>query len=444
MTDPLPSRSTPPTPREQAAAIVGDWLRTRRLPDEALDAVERDRPFVMEVVYGVVKWRRQLDWLIRRCSHHMPERTLRAHLLAGLYELWHMRSAEPYAAVNETVAAVKRLRPSKQAGFANAVLRRVAREREGLAEELAARPLGVRLSHPDVLANRWTAWYGEARATALCEWNNRPADVILRVCLDRISARELRERLAAAGVGAEPHPFAPDRCLTLAHGVSVADLPGYAEGLFAVQDPSTLAAVDLLDPRPGDRVLDACAAPGGKTLDMAERMGGQGTLVAMDPDGERLERLAANLRRLGRGFVRVVAGEIGGAAVEGGQPEVAPESFDRVLLDVPCTNTGVLRRRPDARWRFSLERMAAVTRIQRRILNGGSAAVAPGGRLVYSTCSLEPEENERLVAGWLRHHSGFRLLAERRLFPPADGTDGGYAAVLERVRPRLTNRQQQS
>jgi 16S rRNA (cytosine967-C5)-methyltransferase len=174
-------------------------------------------------------------------------------------------------------------------------------------------------------------------------------------------------------------------------------------------------------------VLDACAAPGGKLMAMAEMMGGGETLVAMDVHAERLEMLKENIDRLALRGVEVVKGDV---AMAGGVPELAGRTFDAILLDVPCTNTGVLRRRADARWRFSVESMGRVGVTQYAILEAASTLVRSGGRLVYSTCSLEPEEGELLVSGWLATHPAFELAKQRKLFPPVDGVDGAYAALL--------------
>ncbi len=293
-----------------------------------------------------------------------------------------------------------------------------------LQTALAAQKPGIRLSHPDALVERWTARHGEAAALQLCEWNNRPPPLVLRIDPSRVAMDDFVTSLAGAGVEAGPHPFAPDRYIALARGADVRGLPGYAEGLFVVQDPSTLAAVELLDPQPGESVLDACAAPGGKTVAIAQRMKGSGGLVAVDVHADRLPALRQNLERLRLPWVSVHEADLTALPADAAGP------YDAVLLDVPCSNTGVLRRRPDARWRFSTERLVRLAATQNALLTAAAAVVKPGGRLVYSTCSLEPEEGEGLVRGWLESHGGFSLDGERRCFPPVDGVDGAYAARL--------------
>lgn len=418
--------------RQAAVRIVARWLRSSVFPNRLMETVESDRAFVLEVVSGVVRWRRALEWVRQRLVPTRPRAEMDAPILVGLYQVLFMDTVPDYAVVNETVETAKSLLGQRAANFVNAVLRRALAEGPSLRQELAQQPTGVRLSHPDLLLERWTRQFGEENARRLCEWNNARPDVAVRVNLARTSFEAFCRALETAGIKARPHAFAPERCLVLPHGVRIADLPGYRDGWFAVQDPSTMAAVELLEARPGERILDACAAPGGKTGLLAELMQGQGVLVAMDSVAQRLAPLHENLARLGWGFVTVIQGS---ADDPGAVRKVCAESrqeahFQGILLDVPCTNTGVVRRRPDARWRFSVERLGKACKTQRAILDGASALLGGGGRMVYSTCSLEPEENEEQVRRWLAAHPDFTLAGERRLFPPDSGTDGMYAARL--------------
>jgi 16S rRNA (cytosine967-C5)-methyltransferase len=237
---------------------------------------------------------------------------------------------------------------------------------------------------------------------------------------------------AASPAGAppilSPHPAAPQTCRILAHGTRVEAVPGYHEGRFVVQDPATLAAVELLDVRPGQVVLDACAAPGGKTAQLAARMRRHGRLIAMDRHEDRLALLQATLARTRQEWVEVVAGD---ASVPAGADALR---FDRILLDAPCTNTGVLRRRPDARWRFNPKRLQRLCATQRLLLHNLLQRLAPGGRLVYSTCSLEPEENAQQVEQVAATLPGIRLERIVEHLPTRNGTDGAFAAALLNTR----------
>ncbi len=415
----------PASSRSVAVKALGDWLSGGVFLSESLPADSTDHAFVLELCHGVARRRRTLEWAIERCSDRRPTARLLPVLLAGAYQVFYMDGVPDYAAVHETVQAVPAgLHPSA-AGYVNAVLRRLVRERTRLLADLAAQPLAVRESHPDLLVERWTRRLGEARTAALCAWNNRSPPVCLHPRPGAQNAGEARACLEAAGIGAVPHEADPDRFLVLERGNRPAALPGFDKGAFTIQDPATAAAVDLLEVRPGMRVLDACAAPGGKTALLAEALAGTGSLVAADADPARLDRLRDTLRRLRLETVTV-------ALV--GEPEhwgaVLAGPFDRILLDVPCSNTGVLRRRPEARWRFSEIRLKRLAERQARLLDAAAGLLAPGGRLVYSTCSMEPEENERLVTAWLTRHPAWRLAGSRAILPGDRDLDGAFAAAL--------------
>lgn len=395
--------------RLAAARIISTWLKSDIFPDRELDAIETDRAFIMEMVLGVVRWYGALSWIRDRRVQQKPRPEIDACILVGLYQLLFMDDVQEYAAVNETVEAAKTAGDAKIASFVNAVLRRAQADKKNTLQALEKQPAVVRLSHPQLLIDRWTKQFGAEAVTRLCEWNNRRADVVIRVN-------------KTVQVDGQPHPFAPDRFVILPRGINVTNLSGFADGSFYVQDPSTSVAPALLNPRPGETVLDACAAPGGKTMQLAELMKGQGTLVAMDPAADRLKPLRENIARLKWNFIHVVEGDI--------TADTTPDCYDAILLDVPCTNTGVIRRRPDARWRFSPERLRVACDKQAAILEAAAAHLNPGGRLVYSTCCLELEENEGQVDRWLTRHAEFRLVDSKKLFPPESQTDGAYAALL--------------
>ncbi len=431
---PLPPPQAAPNSRAVAARVLARWMRTGAFPDRQVDAVERDRAFVMEMVYAAVRRRETLDWMIRQIAPRSPPVEVRALLHIGLVQLYFMDRVEAFAAVHETVDAARQTGVGWAARMVNAVLREAQRRRNDLLMWLRRTPPTVRLSHPLELLERWESEYGQTRAHRLCEWNNEPAAVCLRLRPGAPSADDYARRLSAIGVEAHPHPFAPSRFLRLGRGAHPPALPGFAEGWFYVQDPSTCIAPDMLAPAPGETVLDACAAPGGKTTILYESMEGRGALLACDHRADRLERLRENLARTGCHAIRVIeadADRLDAAGLAAMDPP-APAAFDAVLLDVPCTNTGVLRRRPDARWAFGRERLAALVRAQASLLRRVADLVRPGGRLVYSTCSLEREENQEQTRAFLKDRPDFRLKAERLLFPPDSHTDGAYAALLLR------------
>ena len=419
--------------RGVAAGIIAAWLERGDFPDRALETVTADRAFVQELVFGVVRQRRALEWMLRKFVEREPERPMFALALVGLYQLLWRTDVAPFAAVHETVEAAKALAGARAANFLNAVLRRAQREAAALASELKQLQPALRLSHPDVLFDRWRARFGTVKALAICEWNNTPAETVLR--LNTVEPEKFFEQLKAAGIAAQPLAALDHTFCILPRGVRVTEVPGYREGWFAVQDPATSLAVDLLAPQPGENILDACAAPGGKALDIAARLQGNGLVVALERHTDRLARLRENVARAGGGLIHVVQGDA--AAPEPARQELLAagrgELFDGLLLDVPCSNTGVLRRRPDARWRFSEDRQKKLIETQFRILHGASALVRPGGRLVYSTCSIEPEENEELIKRWLVDRYEYRLVSQRLLLPSVEKTDGAYACLIARA-----------
>lgn len=427
----MPSSSTTANARAAAAELLAVWLSRDVFPDRLLDEAAEDRAFVMEMVYGVVRRYRALDAVRARWAQKKPAPPVHAVLLVGLYQLLEMDHVETYAAVHETVAAAKQVGGQRCANFVNAVLRRVAGDVAGARAFLARQPPAVRWSHPDPLVERWQRQFGAEAAEALCCWNNEAPRVALRINVGRISLADFQKRLRELGIAAAPHPARPHDCLALEAGVPVTRLPGFQQGWVTVQDPSTLLAVDLMEARPGQRVVDVCSAPGGKTMALAERMGGTGWLLALDADGRRLQRVKENAARLGHAWVETAVADLTRGAPD--RSDLQPGTFDAVLLDVPCTNTGVLRRRPDARWNFSLDRLRSAVAQQRAILDAAAPYVKVGGRLVYSTCSLEAEENAGQIAAWLASHPEFRLDAERQLVPPGSPCDGAYAARLVRM-----------
>ena len=354
-----------------------------------------DRAFVQDLVYTVVRRFRPLRAVLGELMRTWPKGELEALVLVGAAQILYMPDVPDFAAVNETVAAAKLSGRDKRLDrVVNGVLRNLVRRRAEFEAKLAAAPLAERESYPNALVRRWSARFGEANAEALAKWHNRPAETWLAY---------------------------PGRYERLERGKKVADVEGFADGAFIVQDPATAGAVDLMDVKPGLSVLDFCAAPGGKTVQLAWRLGG-GRLVAQEVNPKRLRRLQANLQRLKLDWVEAVQTLPADAG-----------TFDRVLVDAPCSNTGVLRRRPDARWRWDAEHLAQLAGLQAQILGSAAAHVAPGGLLVYSTCSNEPEENADQVAKFLAAHPGFSEVGRRESLPFETDHDGAFACALLRA-----------
>lgn len=375
--------------RRSAAFIVARWIATKDFPSSMLpNGVER--AFVQDLVYTTIRRIRPLRKILGVLMKQWPKGELEALLYVGAAQILYMPDVPDFAAVSETVDAAKACENPSIAKVVNGVLRNVIRRREEFEKMIADAPLEECESFPTALVRRWERRFGAENAARLCAWHNTPAETFL--------ARR------------------DGSFVKLERGQRVEDVPGYAEGDFIVQDPGTRIAVDLLDPKPGERILDACAAPGGKTVQIAWR-GAEVTACEVNP--KRRRRLEENLVRLKLG-VEVT-------------PELpASQTFDKVLVDAPCSNTGVLRRRPDARWNWSEEKLAALVKLQAEILDACASRVAPDGLLVYSTCSNEPEENEAQVTAFLARHPDFSLEESRESLPFESGTDGAFAALLRR------------
>jgi len=388
---------------EFADAILHQILEENRLST-------LDRTLFMELFYGIIRFRRTLDYLIAQLREEEADARTRQAMRLGLYQLLRTR-IPPHAAVNETVNVAGRGR-----GVVNAVLRRYLREEKQLNESLETAPVGVRLSHPEVLVERWTRHFGENDTATLCEWNNQPADILVRVNELKVSLGELMR--AGGGQPLETHP--------LMLRMDRLPIPWIVSGLCYVQDPSTLIACELLAPLPGERVLDACAAPGGKTSYLAQMMKNEGRIVACDVSADRLDRLRQNLERLAVTNVEVRKADW----LQTPPPE--REKFDRILLDAPCSNTGVIRRRVDVRWRLKTDDFQRMPHLQFGLIKNLAGLLKPGGTLVYSTCSMEPEENEEVVRRVACEAPELKFLKARRTLPFRDKVDGAFAAMFTR------------
>ena len=382
--------------RRDAAFIVLRWLATKDFPANLLPDGP-DRAFVQDLVYTVIRRLRPLRKVLGVLVPKWPKGELEALLYVGAAQVLYLDEVPDYAAVNETVEAAKMCPNRNVAKVVNGVLHNLIRRRAEFEQMIAGAPLEERESFPTELVRRWTARFGAENAAKLCAWHNEPAETFLARADGSFTALE--------------------------RGKRVTDVPGYAEGAFIVQDPGTKLAVDLMDVRPGEHVLDACAAPGGKTVQLAWR-GARVTACEVNP--KRRRKLEENIARL-----RLEA-EVVGSFSDFAQGTRHEAQVTKVLVDAPCSNTGVLRRRPDARWNWSVEKLESLVKLQAEILDQVAPLVAPGGTLVYSTCSNEPEENDEQVKAFLSRHPDFTLDTTRESVPFESGHDGAFAARLIR------------
>ncbi len=432
---PTPTTARHPTNvRSIAAVAVSHVLQGRNL-DEALRPAERlkipaDAAMARLLAYGVLRDLSALQWLAGR----LLDKTLAAEdnvltlILVGLYQLRTLKTP-PHAAINETVDALERLRKPQMRGVVNAILRRYTREAAKLEATLPKAP-ATRCSHPAWLVERIKADW-PTRWEAILLANNEPGPLTLRVNRRRMPRDEYLKRLQEMSIGAAPVAAAPD-AVTLAEPRAVARIPGFNSGQVSVQDASAQLAADLMDLKDGLRVLDACAAPGGKTAHMLERA--DVDVTALDVDSTRLLRIDENLQRL-KLKARVVVGDAGEPARWWDR-----HKYDRILLDAPCSGTGVIRRHPDIKW---LRRDSDIENLQRqqlRLLKALWPLLKPGGRLVYATCSILRDEGDEVVKRFRLLHADAqqqRIDADwgeatdhgRRL-APGGAHDGFYYAVL--------------
>ena len=406
--------------RGLAFAALREWRRGERFADSVLQTLlggsalaAPDRAFATELFYGVLRNLTLLDFWISLLRSGSIDDDSRDLLRLGLYQLFCLQTPG-HAAVFETVALASR----RNRSFVNAMLRSASRRAEELRHAADAASLATRTSHPGFLTERWTNSFGPEAAAALCAWDNQAAPVYARI-------NSLRMTL---GDFVAQHPGS-ERVETHPLFVRLTSIPADAlrRGDCYIQDPSTSAAVELLAPQPGESVLDACAAPGGKSGLIAAMMQNRGALIAADRDPARVSKLAGNLERLGVRIAGVVQKDWDAPAAA---DEFGPASFDRILLDAPCSNTGVLRRRVDARWRLQPYDFKRMPEEQLKILRRLVPLLKPGGTLVYSTCSIEPEENEQVVSRVVAEFPFLRLEHQRAVLPFRDAFDGAFAVKL--------------
>jgi 16S rRNA (cytosine967-C5)-methyltransferase len=402
----------------------------------------RDRALATQLAFGAVQRQATLDHVIAQLSGREPARLdapVRAALRLGLYQLLFLERVPAHAAVTESVELVKAETP-RAAGFVNAVLRRaggeawklVAALTEGTPEDAA-----LKHSHPAWIARLWWERLGADDTRALMAADNRAPEPVLRANTLRTTRDELAAALPVASRPADGLPEA----LVLEEPFDSHGSPLWDQGAFMPQSRAAQAVARILGPEAGERVLDLCAAPGGKTTHLAALMGDEGAVTAVERDAKRAEGLARTARRMGATIVDVRHGD----AAELDEPE----AYDRVLVDPPCSDLGTLALRPDARWRKTPEDPPRLAKVQRRILAAGARALRPGGVLVYSTCTISPAENEELIAGFLAEHDAFALdpgppsdlpvwdhptvPGVRQTLPHRDGTDGFFVARLRKA-----------
>jgi 16S rRNA (cytosine967-C5)-methyltransferase len=416
--------------RKLALAALCEWRRRENFADSILarllrssDLAGPDRAFTTELFYGILRNLCLLDyWIGSLRSDHLDD-DARDLLRLGLYQLFLLETPE-HAAVYETVE----LAGARIRSLVNAVLRNAVRRKADLVANADKQNLSVRRSHPQFLVERWTQNFGAEDTAALCEWNNRAAPIYARINRLKISEDEFLSEVGSARCADRtPQPGIP------ANFVHLASVPNEAltDGHCYIQDPSTATACILLDPMPGENVLDACAAPGGKTAYLAELMQNQGVIIACDRDEARIKTLQDNLERLGVTIARFARHDWTSGELLPDAAAISP--FDRILVDAPCSNSGVMRRRVDLRWRLTPRDFLRMREEQLRILRATIPLLKTGGVLVYSTCSIEPEENDEVVTAIREEFPFLKFVEQVSLLPFRNGFDGAFVAKLIRT-----------
>ncbi len=406
-----------------------------------------DRAFLTELTYGVIRWRGRLDWVVQHFSKIPFEKiepgTLNI-LRLGLYQILFLSRTPSSAAVNESVELAKRIRGKGGAGFVNAVLRSSIRQKDEILypdmEQDPALHISVGQSHPLWLVQRWIEELGVEETHRICKFNNQISPLTLRTNTLKINRADLIEKLRGKELKPLPTVFSEEG-IVLQDPPPTSELPFLREGLYIIQDEASQLITSVVDPKPGERILDACAAPGGKTTHMAQRMEDRGEIYALDLSKGRLDLIEEMCQRLGITLVKTVKGNAAASL-----PVSKGVMFDRILADVPCSGFGTLRKNPDLKWRRGEKDIRRLSELQSSILNNLSAYVKERGILIYSTCTVFHEENEDVLQKFLEGHPEFqldrmeRVLPERchplihngyfKSFPPKDAMDGFFAARL--------------
>ncbi|MBP1678351.1 MAG: Ribosomal small subunit methyltransferase [Bacteroidetes bacterium] len=461
MTTGAPSRPDAPAPQEPhllyagargtAVKVLNRVERTDSYLDKVLDTElkstdlsDLDKGLLTEIVHGVLRWQNRLDWILNGFSHGSfakAEINLKNAMRVALYQILFLDRVPHPAAVNEAVEFVKRIRGEKPAGLVNAVLRNIIRNIDGIRYpdpvEDEVQYLAVYYSQPHWVVKRWLPRFGPEETRALLQASNeRPALTLrinqLKTDIPTFLAKLDEQQISYTGSAYIPYVLRT-RGLT-----RIGQMELFRTGMFTIQDESAALPSILMDPKPGERVIDLCAAPGGKTTHLAELMGNRGDILAVDKYAVKLNQLKGACDRLGVGIVRFL--EADGAALTVDQP------VDRVLLDAPCTGLGVLSKKPDMKWKRETSDLIRVTALQARLMDNAATLVRPGGVLVYSTCTTEPEENTLMVRAFLERHPEFSHEDARGLIssdlvnaegfvetlPHKHGMDGSFAARLVR------------
>ena len=444
-------------PRETALKILYDINENGAYSNisvnkhlEAVELNSLDKAFITDMVYGTIKWKLTIDWLISQYSSIKIKKIspwILNILRLGVYQIIYTDKIPQSAACNESVKLSKKYGHAASSGFVNAVLRSIGRNKQNINYPDCVKDqisyLSIKYSHPEWIVEKWVNRFGREFTEALLDSNNKVPDFTIRTNTLKTTGSQLIEILSNEGIFAA-HGKYIENALIIENPASIFKSSAFKDGLFQVQDESSMQVSKVLDPRPGDFIIDVCSAPGGKATHIAELMQNNGTVLARDIHEHKINIINNAAKRLELGIIRA---EMFDAAK---LDEKYIEKADRVLVDAPCTGLGIIRRKPDIKWSRGDRDAKEIMAVQRKIINTASKYVKPGGILVYSTCTLEPEENEEMVNTFLLENPDFQsvdfsgLLPDGlnkddakkgyiQLYPNIDGIDGFFISKLRKV-----------
>ena len=409
-----------------------------------------DKAFITELVYGTIKWRLSIDSIIQQFSSIKLKKIspwIMNILRLGVYQLFYMDRIPPSAACNESVGLAKKYGHSASSGFVNAILRNIIRNKDKIKYpdkiNEPIRYLSVKYSHPEWMVKAWLERFGPEFTESLLDSNNQIPEFSLRVNTLKITKDKLIEYFCETGVEAEAGKHITE-AVVIRNPSSIAKLDAFKNGWFQVQDESSMLVARVLDPKPGELIMDVCSAPGGKSTHIAQLMEDRGTVISRDIHEHKIKLIEDSVKRLGINSIKT---EMYDAT---DLDENFIEKADRVLVDAPCTGLGIIRRKPDIKWGRNLEDKREITVLQAKILKQSSQYVKPGGILVYSTCTIEPEENEEMVSRFIEENrdfewAGFEELVPEtllkpsskdgfiQLYPNIDHIDGFFIAKMRKL-----------